>query len=216
MIQVWIVGAGGFGREVLTWLDDATLVGVDEAWTVAGFLDANPNALAPFGVDLPIVSSPKDYTPQPQDRFVCGIGSVRAKLAVCRDLQERGAQFVTLIHRSALVGKRVTMGLGCVICPRVVLTADIQLSQWVVFNVASGAGHDVVVGEGTTISGVCDLTGGAQLGEGVFLGSHAIVMPKVKVGDYATLGAGSVAFRDVPPYTTVMGVPAKTIFRAKD
>ena len=40
MKNLVIVGAGGFGREVLAWARQAV-----EPWTVRGFLDDNPGAL---------------------------------------------------------------------------------------------------------------------------------------------------------------------------
>ncbi len=46
---------------------------------------------------------------------------------------------------------------------------------------------------------------------GVFIGAMAIIMPGVIIGDNATVGAGAVVTKDVPPNTTVVGVPAKPI-----
>jgi len=61
------------------------------------------------------------------------------------------------------------------------------------------------------LSSHSDVTGYAQLGTGVFLGSHAAVLPRVRIGNYATVGAGSVVIHHVKTETTVMGVPAKRI-----
>ena len=55
------------------------------------------------------------------------------------------------------------------------------------------------------------MTGGVQLAEGVFMGSHAVVVPKVTVGAYAVIGASSVVIRKVASGSTVFGVPAKRI-----
>ena len=61
------------------------------------------------------------------------------------------------------------------------------------------------------LSAHVDLTGFVSADEGAFFGSHASVLPKVHVGAFAKVGAGSVAVRHVPAGTTVMGVPAKRI-----
>jgi acetyltransferase-like isoleucine patch superfamily enzyme len=45
----------------------------------------------------------------------------------------------------------------------------------------------------------------------VWLGQRAIVMPGVKIGRGAIVGAGAVVTKDVPPYAVVGGVPAKLI-----
>ncbi|MEM2146820.1 MAG: CatB-related O-acetyltransferase [Candidatus Jordarchaeaceae archaeon] len=49
------------------------------------------------------------------------------------------------------------------------------------------------------------------IGNDVVLGAYSIILPGVKVGDGAIVGAGAVVTRDVPPYAIVAGVPAKII-----
>lgn len=49
------------------------------------------------------------------------------------------------------------------------------------------------------------------VGNDVWIGLGAIVMNGVKIGDGATIGAGAVVTKDVPPYAIVGGVPAKVI-----
>lgn len=92
------------------------------------------------------------------------------------------------------------------------LTVDIAIGDFVTINAYSSCGHDAVLEDGCTLSGHCDVTGHAHLEQGVFLGSHAAVMPGVHVGEFATVAAGSVAFRNVKARQTVIGVPAKAIF----
>jgi acetyltransferase-like isoleucine patch superfamily enzyme len=47
------------------------------------------------------------------------------------------------------------------------------------------------------------------VGREVFFGSSVSIIPGVRVGDGAYLGAGSVVLRDVPPGAKVFGVPAR-------
>lgn len=47
------------------------------------------------------------------------------------------------------------------------------------------------------------------IGENVWIGGGAIVLPGISIGDNAIVGAGSVVTRDVPPGATVMGNPAR-------
>lgn len=49
------------------------------------------------------------------------------------------------------------------------------------------------------------------IGRGCYVGSRAIVIGPVTVGDYAVIGAGAVVTRDVPPHSFVAGVPARVI-----
>jgi len=210
MNRLHIIGAGGFGREVLAWALD-----IPQAdWYVEGFLDANPQALESFSCPYNILGNPETFSPSESDLFVCAVGDPIIRLRLCRKLKERGATFLTLIHPTALVGPRCKIGEGCILCPGAVLTTDISIGNYVTLNAYATVGHDVIMKDGCTLSGHSDVTGAARLGEGVFVGSHAAVLPRVTVGDYAVIGAGSIALRNVKPYSTVMGIPAKVIYTA--
>jgi len=209
MNRLLIVGAGGFGREVLCWLSD--MPEEERGWEIGGFLDANPLALKGYSCSYPILGNPLNFDLQENDRLVCAIGDPKTKLRLCRALKERGGKFFTFIHVTAVIGMRCKIGEGCVICPGAIITTDVNMGDFVTVNVHASVGHDSVIGDYSTLSGHADVTGFARLDKGVFLGSHASVIPKVQIGDFAVVGAGSMVVRRVKPNTTVMGVPAKQI-----
>lgn len=49
------------------------------------------------------------------------------------------------------------------------------------------------------------------IGDNCYVGSGAIIIGPVSIGDYAVIGAGSVVTKDIPPRTMYGGVPAKKI-----
>ena len=50
-----------------------------------------------------------------------------------------------------------------------------------------------------------------KIGRGVMIGAGAKVLGNIRVGEGAKVGAGSVVLDDVPPFTTVAGVPARSV-----
>jgi sugar O-acyltransferase (sialic acid O-acetyltransferase NeuD family) len=201
-----IVGAGGFGREVFEWA--AQSFDFAEEWCFKGFVDDNPNALAGKNYPVGILCGIDAYEPEPRDYFLCAVGKPGLKADLVGQMLEKGAKPASLIHPTVVIGRNVRLGRGVILCPRVVLTCDIHLGDFVTFNVASAAGHDVEVGDWSQTSAFCDLTGNTRLGKGVFMGSHSTVLPGISVGDHAVVGAGSVVVRDVPAGETVFGAPA--------
>lgn len=61
------------------------------------------------------------------------------------------------------------------------------------------------------ITSAWDNKGDTVIGNDVWIGYDAIIMPGVKIGDGAIIGTRAVVTKDIPPYTIVGGVPAKPI-----
>jgi len=208
MIKLLIIGAGGFGREVLEYARDIKEAGKAE-WEIGGFLDDNLKALDNYSYEYKVVDTIKDHEVSEQYVYICAIGNPKTKLAIGRRFMEEGANFISIIHPAAYIGRTCKMGKNVVLCPGSKVTTDVILGNFVAVDVNSICSHDSKVGDGCTISHFCDLTGFTVLGEGVFLGSHAVICPGVSVGDYARIGAGSVVLKDVGAGELVYGVPAK-------
>lgn len=212
MKKLVIVGAGGFGREILAWIKDVPTLA--QEYESICFLDDNPKALEPYNYQEPIIGSIQEYRPQEGDALVMGIAApTRRKLEIAETLLQRGARFISLIHPTAVLGNNVKLGQGCVICQNVIITSDVTIGNFVSINVLVAIGHDVILGEGCTLYSFVNVNGFVKLGRGVEIGSHGTILPGAVVGDFATVGAGSVVLKHVKPGSTVLGVPAKIIMR---
>jgi acetyltransferase-like isoleucine patch superfamily enzyme len=53
--------------------------------------------------------------------------------------------------------------------------------------------------------------GGVVIGDRVWIGYRAIVLPGVKIGEAAVVGAGALVTKDVEPYAIVAGNPARKL-----
>lgn len=66
------------------------------------------------------------------------------------------------------------------------------------------------------ITSAWDNKGDIVIGNDVWIGYEAVIMSGVTIGDGAIIGTRAVVTKDVPPYTIVGGVPAKTIRKRFD
>jgi sugar O-acyltransferase (sialic acid O-acetyltransferase NeuD family) len=212
MKRLIIVGAGGFGREVLCYANDIETNGCD--WKVYGFLndDEYADALDNYNVPYSIIGSIKGYIPQDDDVFVCAIGDPKAKLQICKSMKARGAKFISLIHPTAYIGQRVKWGEGLIVAPRANIGPDVKLGDFVTINTNSVLGHDTDVGEGTTFYGYDVIAGKCIIEEGVSVYLNAALAPGIKIGKNVKIGIGSVVVKSVKADVTVFGNPAKIIY----
>ena len=206
--RLWIIGAGGYGREIFGMAQTARGCGVE--WSVAGFLNDIPDALDGFA-GLPPIRGGTDYQPEEGDVFICAIGEIPGRMAVSAKFKQRGARFVNLIQPSACVSRSVNLGEGIVIEAFSGIGADACIGDFSTILGHVSIGHDVRLGSYTQVSPFASILGRTEIGDEVLIGSHAVILPDRKIGAGAKVGAGSVVVRDVAPGATVFGVPARQI-----
>lgn len=213
MKKVWIIGAGGWGREVVFLVRGQPAS--DREWVLQGFLDSRPHMLD--GVDnqcLSIHGDPLAHTPQDDELFVCALGHPLARRQYAEAMLGKGGQFISIIPPGTYVPDSVHLGVGCIFSPGVRVSADVRIGPFTNIHSLAVLGHDVQTGSYCQISAMAFLGGGAQLGDRVTVHPHATVLAGIRVGDDATVGAGAVVVKNVPPGATVFGNPARVIFHA--
>lgn len=209
IIDLIIVGAGGLGREVYFWLSDFVEDQVRQQsrskYRIKGFID---NHVKISDSVCSIIGSINDYQPSVNEMLVLAIMDPKVKSVIVKDLLRRGSKFFTLIHNSAIIGKDISMGMGCVICPKVTITANVKLGDFVFINIGSIIGHDVNIGNFTSINPNVSICGKSTIGEKTIIGASATVVPSRKVGARAFIGAGSVVVTNIKNDQKVFGNPA--------
>ena len=103
------------------------------------------------------------------------------------------------IHPGAKIGRRLFIdhGIGVVIGQTAIIGNDVTLYQGVTLG---GTGKDIGKRHPT-------------LRDGVFVGNNANILGNIIIGENSRVGAGSVVLRDVPPDSTVVGVPAHIVYQ---
>jgi len=206
-ISIIILGAGGFGREVLQYLKDA--IAHRPEVSIKGFLDDN-RQLQESRLEYPLIGTLAEYTIQNEDRFIVAIGNPEGRSRVVRRMEADGARFFTLIHPTAYIADTARIGEGCIICPFCAVGNMAVLEDHVVMTWYSSVAHDAHAAPFSVFSPYSTINGHATVGTGVFLGAHAVVNPMQVVGDWSRIAAGAVVYKEVPSGRMAMGNPART------
>jgi sugar O-acyltransferase (sialic acid O-acetyltransferase NeuD family) len=205
-----IVGAKGFAKEVLEIVHKN-----DSVSTVAFYDDVNEDIGDYLYNQYPILKSEaevKEFFGKFGNEFTIGIGGPNLRRMLYDKFTEIGGDFISTISENAVIGSFGNeIGKGSNLMQNIVLTNDIYIGSGVIINQLASIGHDVIINDFCEICPNVSISGNCEIGEYSFIGTGAIILPKVKIGKNVIIGAGAVVSKDLPDNCVAVGVPAKII-----
>ena len=208
MIDVHIIGSGGLAKELISYMIDER----PKRYAVAGvWADDNfNNSLYDVFYRGKLADVAKAL--QPGNNVIMSV----AKPSLKRDIRKRvdptnTLNWVTYVHPSSVVSSYAVIGVGCVITPQAIVTADAKLGDFVFMNTGSVIGHDAVVGDYSTLYPNTEVCGDCELGSDCVLGIGAFVVPGVSLASGIRVGAGSIVWSSFEAPALLVGNPAKVI-----
>ncbi len=208
MKDIIIIGAGGFGRELLQWIKDIN--NIKPTWNIKGFIDDNLNSLNGYKCDYEVIGSINDWIPLENEVFALAIANPQTKEKIVGVMKQKGAVFTDVIHPTAKICDFSEHGEGLVMYPNSSLSPNSKVGNFVTL-LSSGVPHDAIIEDFVTISSYCGLTRGIHISKRVYLANHVSILPNIKIGDDAYIGMGSVVIRNVGVGKKVFGNPARVI-----
>lgn len=208
-----IIGAGGFGREVLDIVNDInsrlgnSLTGRFE---FIGFIDdgePDMDRLSRIGARYIGPSSSLNDLPKGCE-YSIGIGSGVVRRTLDEAATAVGLKPATLIHSSATFGADVRISPGAVICAHVSVTTNVSIGRHAHINLNSTIGHDAVLADYSTVNPLCAISGEVTVAEEAMVGTNSAINQGLTIGRGSIIGSGSAVTKSVEDHTLVAGVPA--------
>lgn len=211
MKDLYIIGAGGFGREV-AWL----VRRINEhkpAWNLIGFIDDDSRKHGTLEDGYPVVGGTEFLKRVEEDTYVvCAVGFAQIRKSIIEKIKEySNIKYATLIDPSAIISDRVKIGEGTIVCAGTIITVDVVLGKHVIINLDCTVGHDAEIGNFVTMYPSVNVSGMVQVGECVELGTGMQVIQGKKIISNAILGAGTVVVQDILQTGTFVGIPARRV-----
>jgi len=217
MKYIAIYGGGGLAREV-AWLVQSCSEG-SETYQVVCFIDDNEALQGSVLNGIPVMSLEAVRRKFPFANVVGGVGVPQTRQVLMEKAAAAGFGFETIIHPRVECSQWIDIGTGTVICAGNILTTNIVLGQHVQINLDCTIGHDVVMGDYTTLTPGVHVSGCIHFGRRVYVGTGAVIIngtpdSPLAIGDDVVVGAGACVTKSVPAGVTVVGVPAKPLQRS--
>lgn len=210
MKDLYIIGAGGFGREV-AWLVER-INQVNPTWNIVGFLDDGRNQEEEINGYKVLGGCQYLETVEKESWVICTIGSSKIRKNVIEKLaMYSNVRFATLIDPSVIMSGTVEIGEGTIICAGTIATVNIKIGNFVTINLDCTIGHDDILEDFVTVYPSVNISGNVQIGEEVELGTGTQIIQGKTIGQESIIGAGAVVVKNIPEKCTAVGAPAKPI-----
>jgi len=183
---IGIIGAGGHATVVAS-----TLLAAGHE--VAGFFDDAPDSWGTRILDRPVLGPLRQIPASGCTHGVIGIGDNQVRKTLAERLP---LEWITAVHPFAWVHPEATLGPGTIVCAGCVVQPGARIGSHVILNTRSSVDHHAHVGDYAHLA-VAHLAGGASVDEGVFMALGSMVLPKIRVGAWATVGAGAIVTKEV-------------------
>lgn len=204
-----IIGASGHGKVVT---DIAIKM---NNWQSIEFIDDNDSIR--MCMDIPIIGRTDDASKYIEEAdFFVAIGNNATRERVQTELESEGASIATLIHPNAIIGYKVSVGIGTVIMAGAVINSSSVIGKGCIINTNSSVDHDCVLEDYVHVSPGASLAGSVKIGKSSWIGIGSVISNNINICDGCRLGAGAVVINDITEPGTYVGVPARRIDYAKD
>jgi len=141
-------------------------------------------------------------------KFVIAIGNNAIRKSIAQKLALSSDDYVTVIHKSAIVSPSAHIASGTVIMPGAVINANAEIGHHCIINTGAVIEHDCIIDDFVHISPNATLTGNVKIGVGSQIGAGATVLPNLNIEEWSAIGAGAVVIDSIPANSTAVGVPA--------
>lgn len=207
-MKYYIIGNGGFAKEVLFLCKEVfgTLKNFE------GFIDYKPKDSKTFCMGFEYAVLDEDLFLEKNDlncHIFLGIGDPRTVRKVVEKF--KNYNFPNLVHNNVVKDESVHLNKGNIITPGCILTVDIKIGNFNVFNLNTTIGHDTIIGNCNVFNPGSNISGSVNVGNSNLFGTNSTVLQGLKIGNNSIIGASSLVNKNVEDNLVVVGVPAKEI-----
>lgn len=207
---VIIIGGGGHAKV----LADCLMLYRKE---IIGFTDPDPSSrdnLASYyikhlGRDEEIFSFSQDEV-----LLVNGLGGVEKltpRKVIYTAFQQKGYEFASVIHPSAIIANDVILEEGVQIMAGAVIQPSVVIGANSIINTNASIDHDSCIGKSAHIAPGTVLSGSVKVSDNTFIGAGSTVLQGILIGRNVMIGAASLVNSNIPDYAKAYGVPAKVV-----
>jgi sugar O-acyltransferase (sialic acid O-acetyltransferase NeuD family) len=147
--------------------------------------------------------------------FILCVGNIENRKRLAQKFEQLGGEITSFISPASYISSYTVPGEGTIVLARADIEPGVIIGEKCLINRYVRIGHGCNIGPFCEISPAVILTGEVILGEDTYIGTGAIILPKVKIGKNVTIAAGAIVKKNIPDNAVVSGEFARTKFYKK-
>ena len=214
-----VVGAGGFGREVMPLAVEMLAMSQTRNFELVFVIEGLTADTTVNGHRM--ISKESFMAHRTGERyFNIAIADAMIRMRIAAELFGNGCKPFQISAPNSVVLANNEIGEGAILCPFVMIGSNVKTGCFFHANVYSYLAHDCLIGDYVTFAPKVACGGGVLVEDFAYLGAGAIVRQgsperPIIIGKGAVVGMGAVVTKSVAPYTVVVGNPAKLLTKKK-
>ena len=199
MRDLFIVGAGGFGREAIWTVERINAAAGEPVWRILGYADDDPKWRKGGNFEgYPILGTVEEASKDnPGASVFVAIGNNAKRAAIYSRL--RGHDFPAIVDPSAQVSPTTEFKHGTYIASEAVVQVGSVIGKFTLVGARCIVGHDAVVGDFVNMGPGSAVSSGVKVGNAVSFFANSSTMPYVTIGDNCRISCGTGVTGDLPP-----------------
>jgi sugar O-acyltransferase (sialic acid O-acetyltransferase NeuD family) len=216
MKPIFIIGAGGLGKEVYNLIDDIN--SISPTYDIKGFLDKDISKKQVKIGNRIIEVFKEDFFLEKKFKhqnvhLAIAIGSPNAISKVCK-FYKGISEFIfpNLIHPTVQYrNDAIDMKEGNIISANSQISVDVEFGSFNFINLTCTIGHDTKIGSFNVINPGVNLSGGVIVGNNNLIGTNSTILQYLQIGNNNTITAASFLSKDVENNLILVGNPARVM-----
>ncbi|MFM0051927.1 NeuD/PglB/VioB family sugar acetyltransferase [Caballeronia grimmiae] len=213
-----IYGCGGHGREVLPIVQDTLRVEPHAADAIV-FVSDVEHEIGTIVNRVPVISFDSLISSGNRDRkVILSLGSSATRRTLAEKCEAEGLGFISIAATTHRRFSDVSIDEGAVFSDFTLCTTNVSVGRHFQCNMYSYVAHDCTIGDFVTFGPRVNCNGRIVIEDDVYIGSGAVLRNgsadrPLTIGKGAVIGMGSIVTKDVAPFSTVVGNPARPLVK---
>ena len=206
MKDLYIIGAGGLGREV-SWIVER----INESkkiWNIKGFIDDDIALKGKILDNYPVLGDCTYLENVKESYVVSAVAAPKPKRAIVEKIKNYDIKFATIIDPSAIIASSAGISEGSVIAPGCIVSIDALIGRHNIIEPGCTIGHDAILDDYCTLYPGVNVSGNTRCKEGCEIGTGTQLLQGLSIAKDARVGAGAVVNKNIEEAGTYVGVPA--------